>query len=115
MKKITIYLTLLFVITTVSCTKNFTSINTNPGAFIAAEPEAVLPGVFVNTINKFALTNINTLWEYTHIVDPSGRYNPASEGNVWTNNYVTVLGNTKALKNLYAGNPAYANPMAITH
>lgn len=114
MKKITIYLAVLLVATAVSCTKNFTTINTNPGAFIVAEPEAVLPGVFVNTINKFELTNIKTLWEYTHIIDPSGRYNPANEGDVWTNCYVNVLGNTKQLKNLYAGNPSYTNRMAIT-
>jgi hypothetical protein len=114
MKKIIIYLTVLLVITAVSCTKNFTTINTNPGAFAAAEPEAVLPGVFVNTINKFELVNLATLWEYGHLIDPAARYNPASEGNVWTNLYVSVLGNTKQLKNLYTGNPGYTNRMAIT-
>lgn len=114
MKKTKIYLTVLLVITAVSCTKNFTTLNTNPGAFIAAEPEAVLPGVFLNTINKFELVNITTLWEYSHLIDPSGRYNVPSEGNVWTNSYVNVLGNTKQIRNLYAGNPAYTNRVAIT-
>jgi hypothetical protein len=114
MKKTIIYLTVLLIITAVSCTKNFTAINTNPGAFVAAEPEAVLPGVFVNTINKFETVNLTTLWEYTHIIDPAGRYNVPAEGNVWTNDYVTVLGNTKQLRNLYTGNPGYTNRIAIT-
>lgn len=113
MKKTLIYITLLLVVSAVSCTKNFQKINTNPGSFIAAEPEAVLPGVFLNTINRFELTNIRTLWEYSHLIDPSGRYNPGDEGT-WTTLYTNVLGNTAQLKKLYLGNAAYTNRMAIT-
>ncbi|MDB5063183.1 MAG: Starch-binding associating with outer rane, partial [Mucilaginibacter sp.] len=57
MKKKIIYLAVLLSMITVACTKNFPKINTNPGSFIAAEPEAVLPGVFLNTINRFEQNN----------------------------------------------------------
>ena len=113
MKKTIIYLGVLLVIIAASCTKDFQKINTNPGSFVTAEPEAVLPGVFVNTINRFELTNIRTLWEYSHLVDPSGRYNPGDEGT-WTTLYINALGNTTQLKKLFNGNPAYTNRMAIT-
>lgn len=113
MKKTIKYLGVLLVIMTASCTKDFQKINTNPGSFVVAEPEAVLPGVFLNTINRFELTNIRTLWEYSHLVDPSGRYNPGDEGT-WTTLYINVLGNTAQLKKLFKGNPLYTNRMAIT-
>jgi hypothetical protein len=112
MKKKIIYLAVLLSMITVACTKNFPKINTNPGSFVAAEPEAVLPGVFLNTINRFQLNNIRTLWEYSHLVDPTGRYNVGDDG-IWTTMYVNALGNTTQLKKLYGGNPAYVNRMAI--
>lgn len=113
MKKIIIYLTVLLVVTAASCTKDFTKINTNPGSFLVVEPDAVLPGVFLNTINRFELTNIRSLWEYSHLIDPSGRYNVGDEGT-WSTLYTNVLGNTYQLKKLFKGNPAYTNRMAIT-
>ncbi|MES2277871.1 MAG: SusD/RagB family nutrient-binding outer membrane lipoprotein [Bacteroidota bacterium] len=113
MKKLTIYLAVLLVITTVSCTKNFTKINTNPSSFTSAEPAYVLPGVFYTTLNRFALTNIQNLWEYGHQVQVQGRYNPGADDN-WNKMYVNVLGNTVQLKKLFKDNPAYANTMAIT-
>lgn len=113
MKKTIIYLAALLVTLAASCTKNFTKINTNPGSFVSAEPEAVLPGVFLATINRFELNNIQTLWEYGHLIDPAGRYNPGND-QFWTVPYINVLGNTTQLKKLFAGNPAYTNRLAIT-
>jgi hypothetical protein len=113
MKKTIKYLGVLLFVMATSCTKDFQKINTNPGSFLVAEPDAVLPGAFLNTINRFELTNIRTLWEYSHLVDPQGRYNPGDEGT-WTTLYVNVLGNTTQLKKIFLNNPAYTNRMAIT-
>lgn len=113
MKKLIISMIVVLVMGTLSCTKNFDKINTNPGSFVAAEPEAVLPGVFLNFINRLETTNIRTLWEYGHMIDPVNRYNTGEDQN-WTVPYVQVLGNTAQLKKLYAGNPSYVNRMAIT-
>jgi hypothetical protein len=116
MKKIIIYLTVLLTGLTASCTKDFTKINTNPSSFPSVAPEAVLTGVFVNTINKFESNNVVFLWEYSHLIDPAGRYLGGDDGGgaTWTTMYTTVLGNTRQLKKLYQGNPAYTNRMAIT-
>ena len=100
MKKKLLYMITVLGVSLASCTKNFTEINTNPGAFIAAEPEAVLPGVFYNTINRFEINNFRTLWEYSHLIEPTGRYLTGDE-NTWKELYVTVLGNTNQLKKLY--------------
>lgn len=113
MKKTIICLLSVFVLTALSCTKDFDKVNTNPSSFTAAEPEAVLPGVFLNFINRVEFTNIRTLWEYGHQIDPIGRYNTGDEQN-WTVAYTQVLGNTKQLKNLYTGKAEYANRLAIT-
>ncbi len=113
MKKIIIYITLVLICTTVSCTKDFTSLNTDPSRFASAAPESILTGVFLNTINKLESNNISYLWEYTHIVDPSGRYLGGDEGT-WKTMYINVLGNTEQLKKLYVGNAGYTNRLAIT-
>jgi hypothetical protein len=111
MKKI-IYIAVLLVATTVSCTKKFTEINTNPSSFSSTEPANVLPGVFYTTLNRFALTNIQNLWEYGHLIQQPGRYNQGADAN-WNDMYVKVLGNTYQLKKLFKDNPAYSNTMAI--
>ena len=113
MKKLIKYIAALVIVTAASCTKNFTKINTNPSAYSSAEPAFVLPGVFYTTLNRFALTNIQNLWEYGHMIQQPGRYNPGADDN-WIKMYVNVLGNTIQLKKLFAGNPAYVNTMAIT-
>jgi len=113
MKKLITYIIVLLIASTVSCTKNFTEINTNPEAYSSAEPAFVLPGVFYTTLNRFALTNIQNLWEYGHMIQQQGRYNPGADDN-WVKMYVNVLGNTAQLKKRFAGNPAYANTTAIT-
>jgi hypothetical protein len=115
MKKTIIYLTVLLIGLTVSCTKDFTKTNTNPASFTSAEPEAILTGVFVNTINKFESNNIIYLWEYSHLIDPIGRYIGGDDGGnaTWTWMYANILGNTRQLKKLYEGNPAYTNRVAI--
>jgi len=114
MKKTIKYLGVLLVIMVASCTKDFQKINTNPASFVAAEPEAVLPGVMFTTINTFENANVTTLWEFSHWVDPyAERYNANNDG-AWTTFYVNVLGNTTQLKKLFLGNPAYTNRMAIT-
>ena len=112
MKKIIIYLTVLLTGFTVSCTKNFTTLNTDPSRFASAAPEAILTGAYLNTINKLESNNIAYLWEYTHLVDPSGRYIGGDEGT-WKTMYINVLGNTAQLKKLYQGNAAYTNRVAI--
>jgi len=116
MKKIIIYLTVLLIAFTVSCTKDFTKINTNPASFTSAAPEAVLTGAFVNTINKMESNNVVYLWEYSHLIDPVGRYIGGDDGGgaTWTLFYANVLGSTRQLRKLYQGNPAYTNRMAIT-
>ncbi|MFA6085659.1 SusD/RagB family nutrient-binding outer membrane lipoprotein [Mucilaginibacter sp.] len=113
MKKLIKYMVVLLVATTVSCTKNFTELNTNPSSFASTEPANVLPGVFYTTLNRFALTNIQNLWEYGHLIQAQGRYNQGADDN-WNKMYVNVLGNTTQLKKLFKNNPAYANTMAIT-
>jgi hypothetical protein len=113
MKKTIIYITILLAITAVSCTKDFPKLNTNPSAFVSPQPEPVLTGVFLNTINQFEKNNFLYLWEYTNIVDPSGRY-IAGDESTWTTLYINVLGNTKQIRNLYQGNPGYTNRIAIT-
>jgi hypothetical protein len=112
MKKIIQILIVLLISTTFSCTKNFTSLNTDPSRFTTTSPESVLTGVYLNTINKLESNNIVFLWEYSHIVDPAGRYLGGDEGT-WTTMYINVLGNIEQIKKLYQGNPAYTNRMAI--
>lgn len=113
MRKSIIYIAALLSIAAASCTKNFEKINTNSASFPAAEPDVVLPGAMLKTINRMAAANVESLWEYSHLIDPAGRYNPGVDAN-WNTMYINVLGNTTQLKKLYAGNPAYANRMAIT-
>jgi hypothetical protein len=114
MKKTLRYCVAALLMMTAACTKDFTKINTNPAAFTNPEPEAVLSGVFKNTIDRFELTNIRTFWEYAHQIEPGGqRYNVGDEVT-WTTLYINVLGNTTQLKKLYRGNALYANRLAIT-
>lgn len=113
MKKNLFYLAAFILIAATSCTKDFERINTNPSSFLEAQPDAVLPGVFLNTINRFEQNNLSWLWEYGHIVDNLGRYNVGDDG-VWNTIYVNVLGNTRQLKKLYDGKAGYTNRMAIT-
>jgi len=113
MKKQLLYLLAIAVVFLFSCTKDFEKINTNPSSFISAQPDAVLPGVFLNTINRFEQNNLTWLWEYGHIVNPLGRYNVGDDG-VWNSLYVNVLGNTRQLLKLFEGKEGYTNRVAIT-
>jgi len=114
MKKTLLYCAAGLLMLTGACTKDFVKTNTNPASFTNPEPEAVLSGVFKNTIDRFELTNIRTFWEYSHLIEPGGqRYNVGDDGT-WTTLYINVLGNTRQLKKLYDGNTSYTNRMAIT-
>ncbi|MHB8209053.1 SusD/RagB family nutrient-binding outer membrane lipoprotein [Mucilaginibacter sp.] len=112
MKKTIQILIVLLISTTFSCTKNFTTLNTDPSRFTTTSPESVLTGVYLQTINQMETNNIVYLWECSHIVDPSGRYLGGNE-STWTTMYINVLGNIEQIKKLYAGNPGYTNRMAI--
>ena len=112
MKKIIQVLIVLLISTTFSCTKNFTSLNTDPSRFKVATPESVLTGVYLTTVNQIETNNISYLWEYGHIVDPAGRYIGGNEGT-WTTMYINALGNIEQIKKLYQGNPLYTNRMAV--
>jgi hypothetical protein len=114
MKKITIYLCVLFICGTTSCTKNFGTINTNPATYLQPSPELIFTGAVYNTSINIQNLNEAELWEYSCMLTNNGLRNSAQDDHAWSGMYATVLGNTRQLKNLYAGNPLYANRVLIT-
>jgi hypothetical protein len=113
MKKITIYLCVLFICGTTSCTKNFGTINTNPATYLAPSPELIFTGAVYNASIDIQKANQAEFWEFTNMISPNGERNSGQDDNMWAL-YYQVLGNTRQLKNLYAGNPTYANRLLIT-
>jgi hypothetical protein len=114
MKKIT-YLTVILLVSLMSCTKNFNKLNTNPNAFSSPDFDPVMSYVFKNTTDQMENDNWGYLWEYGHVVDPYGeRYN-AGDNSRWNTYYINVLGNIRQLENLYGNNPGYSNRIAIAH
>jgi hypothetical protein len=114
MKKIIIYSAVVLMCSTLSCTKNFTALNTNPAQYSTPDPEPVFTGVVMNTVNELETLNQTYFWEYGHLIEPlSERYN-AQDDNNWKVFYATVLGNATQIKNIYQNNPAgYANRLRI--
>jgi hypothetical protein len=113
MKKIIIYSAVVLMCSTLSCTKNFTTLNTNPSQYTTPDPEPVFTGVVMNTINQMETLNQNFFWEYGHLIAPTGeRYNAQDDGS-WKTLYATVLGNATQIKNIYQNKAGYANRMRI--
>src|ERR1700761_966778 len=111
MKKI-FFICAVLMISALSCTKNFNKLNTNSSQFTDPGPEPILTGVFKITADRSETNNMNWLWEYSHIIEESGRYNTGDDGT-WTQFYINALGNLRQLDNLYGKNAAYSNRVAI--
>jgi hypothetical protein len=104
----------VLLISTQSCTKNFDKLNTNPSQFATPDAESILTGVFKSTVDRLETNNMTWLWEYSHIIEITGRYNTGDD-NTWNTMYVNALGNLRQLKKLYGADPAYANRVAIAN
>jgi hypothetical protein len=104
MKKIT-YLTVILLVSLMSCTKNFNKLNTNPNAFSSPDFDPVMSYVFKSTTDQMENDNWGYLWEYGHIVDPYGeRYN-TGDNSRWNTYYINVLGNLRQLETCMAATP----------
>lgn len=114
MKKIIYILSIASVGLLGSCTKNFEAINTNPAQFVSPDAEPVFSSTVKRTVDLMAGNNVDFLWEYSHIINKSGRYGGGND-TYWQQTYVEVLGNLKQLKELYKDNPGYSNRMQIAN
>jgi hypothetical protein len=114
MKKIIYILSFLAIGILGACTKDFEEINTNPAQFLTPDAEPVFSSTVKRTVDLMAGNNVDFLWEYSHIVNKSGRYGGGND-TYWQQTYVEVLGNLKQLKELYKDNPGYANRLQIVN
>jgi hypothetical protein len=114
MKKI-IFIGLLFIIATVSCTKNFDALNLDPSKLPTPDFEPVLTQVFKVTADRSATENLNYFWEYTHLIEPTGQRYNSLDNALWSDYYITGINNIRQLRKLYDGNPKYINRMAIAN
>lgn len=112
MKKIIYILSFMAIGMLSSCTKDFEEINTNPAQFLTPDAEPVFSSTVKRTADLMGNNNVDFLWEYTHIINKSGRYNGGND-SYWQQTYVEVLGNLKQLRELYKNNPGYANRIQI--
>ncbi|WP_316828785.1 SusD/RagB family nutrient-binding outer membrane lipoprotein [Pedobacter miscanthi] len=112
MKKIIYILSFMAIGILSSCTKDFEEINTNPAQFLTPDAEPVFSSTVKRTADLMGNNNVDFLWEYTHIINKSGRYNGGND-SYWQQTYVEVLGNLKQLRELYKNNPGYANRIQI--
>jgi hypothetical protein len=114
-KKIYLYISVLLIISASSCTKNFDKLNVNPSQLTAPDIEPVLTQVFKTTADRSETENINTFWEYGHLIEPTGQRYNAGDDALWQDFYVTGLGNLRQIKTIYANNPKYTNRVAIAN
>ncbi|WP_293305373.1 SusD/RagB family nutrient-binding outer membrane lipoprotein, partial [Pedobacter sp. UBA5917] len=112
MKKIIYILSFMAIGILSSCTKDFEEINTNPAQFLTPDAEPVFSSTVKRTADLMGNNNVDFLWEYSHIINKSGRYNGGND-TYWQQTYVEVLGNLKQLRELYKNNPGYANRIQI--
>jgi hypothetical protein len=112
--KILKYFAALTLLALVSCTKNFDKLNTNPNQLNSPDMDPVLTQVFKMTADRSETENLTYFWDYQNIITPFGydRYS-ANDDALWSDFYVTGIGNLMQLNNLYGSNPAFKNRNAI--
>jgi len=115
MNKLRYLCVLLIIITASSCTKNFDKLNTNPSQLAVPDMDPVLTQVFKMTADRSENENLVFFWEYTHIIEPTGQRYSAGDDGLWGDFYTIGIGNLRQLRNLYGGNPAFANRVAIVN
>lgn len=109
MKKYIIYLVLIGIITSSSCTKNFEELNTDVNRFEKAMPEAVMANVIKRTNDAMGNNNTQRWWDIAHfLIQQANRYD-VSDGNIWRVMYVDVLADIQNLISNYEDDPSYNN------
>lgn len=121
MKNITkLMLILLFSIILVSCKKQLDEANINPNNPENVDPEFLLNTSVLNTMKLFGgAMRRETLSHYSNYVSVGGGQLPryytfaATVNGYWSSAYVACLQPVHQIEVKYAGNPAYANRVAI--
>lgn len=111
MKKI-IYIFIILV-ASVSCTKNFTSINTDPTAFTKVTPEATIESAIRSLNFQMEKYNDSKFWDMAHFFTTGNNRYDATDAGLFQTMYVNVLENLQQVTNNYGQDSSFNNRVQI--
>lgn len=94
-----------------SCTRNMTSLNTDPTQFQKVAPEGLMNTVFRATPPMLSPSPVNKYWEYANWISPGGRYDAGDV--MWQTAYVGILQNLAQLIRTYDSDTGFVNRVQI--
>jgi hypothetical protein len=95
-----------------SCTKGFTTLNTDPNKFTVVTPEASIESAVRSLNTQMANYNFQHYWDLTNEVIAGTRYD-VTDGGLWQTAYVNVLENLDQVITNYGNDSAYNNRVQI--
>lgn len=97
-----------------SCTKKFDQLNTNPAQLQTPDLEPVMTQVFKTTGDRMGTEAMTYFWDYQQIINAFNydRYS-TNDDALWTDFYITGLGNLRQLKKIYGQRAGFKNRLAI--
>src|ERR1035437_6686343 len=96
-------------ISLISCTKNFTDINTDPTAFTKVTPEATIEASLRSLNYQMETYNTSKFWEVAHFFTPYGSRYDATDAGLFQTMYVKVLENLQQVFDNYGTDSAFTN------
>lgn len=114
MKNLTYIAIGIATLLTISCTKKFDQLNTNPAQLQTPDLEPVMTQVFKTTADRMGTEAMTYFWDYQQIINAFqyDRYS-TNDNALWSDFYITGLGNLRQLKNIYGARPGFKNRIAI--
>ncbi|MBV7531109.1 SusD/RagB family nutrient-binding outer membrane lipoprotein [Chitinophaga sp. sic0106] len=109
-----LYIFLLLLSTGYGCTKDFSSLNTDPTQFTAVAPEASMLAAVKNLNTRLADYNTTKYWDLGHLLcQQANRYDVTDQG-MWQTMFQGVLGNLNQVLVNYGADSIYNNRVQVT-
>lgn len=108
-----VYIFSIILIMCGGCTRDFTTLNTDPTQFVKAAPEASILAAVKSLNTQMANYNTSKYWDLGHLLNQQANRYDVTDAGLWQTMYQGVLGNLQQVELNYKNDSAYNNRVQV--